>query len=83
MNTRTHLRNYLVQFVLEWEIYQTKVVVKIKTRALCSVPFFFSKKKFLSWENVEKYDRTRHATNDHRPRRMRIAYWIRKAADTY
>jgi len=38
------------------------------------VSFFF---------NVEKYDTTRHATDDHRPRRMRVVYWMRKAADTY
>jgi hypothetical protein len=32
---------------------------------------------------VEKCDRARRSTDDHRPRRMRIVYWIRKAADTY
>jgi len=32
---------------------------------------------------VQKCDTTRHATDDHRPRRMRILYWIRTAGDTY
>jgi hypothetical protein len=42
--------SYLAQFFLEWEIFQTKVVEKIKTHILCSITFFsktvpFMKKK--------------------------------------
>jgi len=35
----TFFKSYLDHF-LEWEMFQTKVVEKIKTRILCSVTFF-------------------------------------------
>jgi len=31
-----HIDEYLAEFFLEWEIFQTKVVEKIKTHILCS-----------------------------------------------
>ena len=40
MQTDTHFWPYLAQFFLEWEMFQTKVVQKIKTHILCSVMFF-------------------------------------------
>ena len=40
MKTFSHSLQYLAEFFLEWEIFQTKVVEKIKTRILCSVTFF-------------------------------------------
>jgi hypothetical protein len=42
MKTHVHLW-YLAQFFLQWETFQTKVVEKIKTHALCSVRFFSPK----------------------------------------
>ena len=44
---------YLAHFFLEWEIFQTKNVEKIKTHILCSV-IFFSRKSYRLWDNVEK-----------------------------
>jgi hypothetical protein len=41
MKTFTHLWQYLAEFFLEWEIFQIKVVEKIKTHILCSETFFF------------------------------------------
>ena len=32
---------YFSEFFLEWEMFQTKVVEKIKTHILCSIFFFF------------------------------------------
>jgi hypothetical protein len=32
---------YLAKFFLEWEMFQTKVVEKIKTLILCWITFFF------------------------------------------
>ena len=32
--------SYLAQFFLEWEMFQTKIIEKIKTHVLCSVTFF-------------------------------------------
>jgi hypothetical protein len=43
MNTNVYLWSYLTQFFLEWEMFQTKVVEKIKTHILCSITIFFSK----------------------------------------
>jgi len=39
MKTDIHFLSYLALF-LEWEMFQTKVVEKIKTHILCSVTFF-------------------------------------------
>ena len=33
-------RLYLAQFLLEWKMFQTKVVEKIKTHILCLITFF-------------------------------------------
>jgi hypothetical protein len=36
MKNKKYLWSYLAQFFLEWEMFQTKVVEKIKTHILCS-----------------------------------------------
>jgi hypothetical protein len=41
MKTFTHLWQYLAKYFLEWEVFQTKVVEKIKTHVLCWITFFF------------------------------------------
>jgi hypothetical protein len=40
VKTFLHLWQYLAEFFLEWEIFQIKVVEKIKTHILCSVILF-------------------------------------------
>jgi len=40
MATNTYFLSYLAQFFLDWEMFQTKVVEKIKTPILYSVTFF-------------------------------------------
>ena len=40
MCTYVLLWAYLAQFFLEWEMFQTQIVEKIKTHILCSVTFF-------------------------------------------
>jgi hypothetical protein len=40
MNIYVHLWKYIADFLLEWEMFQIKVVEKIKTHILCSVTFF-------------------------------------------
>jgi len=40
MKTNIIFCSYLAQFFLEWEMFWTKVVEKIKTHILCSVTFF-------------------------------------------
>jgi hypothetical protein len=59
---------------------QTKVVETIKIHIFCRITF--SRKWCRLWDNVEKYGRARHAADDNITRRMRIACWITKAADT-
>jgi hypothetical protein len=41
MKTDVHLLSHLAQFFLEREMFQAKVVEKIKTHILCSVTLFF------------------------------------------
>jgi hypothetical protein len=67
--------------LLEWEMFQTKVVKKIKTRILYSITF--SQKSCGLWDNMEKSCRARQATDDIIIGRMRVACWITKATDTY
>ena len=66
---------------LEWEMFQAKVVEKIKTFILCSVTF--SWKSYHLWDNVEKYDRARQTTDDNMIQSVCFACWIIKATDTH
>jgi len=52
-------------------MFQTEVVEKIETHILSSVTFFF----YLChlWDNVEKYGRSKQATDDNKMWHMRIA----------
>ena len=52
MNTNIHFWSYLARFFLEWEMFRTKVVEKIKTHIVCSVTFY--RKSCRLWENEEK-----------------------------
>ena len=76
-----HLRSYLAQFFLEREMFQIKLVKKIETHILWSIPLF--RKSCRLWDNVDKYCRSRLATDDNKIRRMRIACWIPKATNTH
>ena len=82
MKTDVHLWLYIAEFFLEWEMFQTKVVEKIKTHILCSITFFFRKSCRL-WYNVEKYCTAGQATDDDIIRRMRCACRITKATNTH
>jgi hypothetical protein len=71
MKTDIHLWSHLSRFFSEWEIFQTKVVQKIRTHILC--PQIFSKIVPLRG-NVEKYGITRHTSSDDKIiRRMLVA----------
>jgi hypothetical protein len=70
MNTGTLLEDvctfmnitYLAHFFLEWEIFQTKAVQKIKTHILYPVTSP-PRNVCRLWENVEKYGRATQATH--------------------
>ena len=82
MHTCVHLWWSRAKFFAEWEVFQTKVVKKIKTYILCSVAFFLSKVvPFMRTYKV--YDWAREAALDNTTRRMHIACWIAKATDTH
>ena len=82
MKTYRHLWQYLAELSVEWEMFQTKVVEKIKTH-LTFNNFFFFRKSCRLWDNLEKCGWDGQATGDSIIRRMRFAYWITKAADTH
>ena len=63
MKSYIHLWQYLAEFFLEWEMFKTKAVEKIKTHIICSM-IFFPPKSCIVWENVEKYCRARQSTDD-------------------
>ena len=71
MKTSIHLWFHLSQLLLEWEMFQTKVVEKIKTRVLCSITF--PRKSCRLWENVEKYCTAGQATYYNIIRRRRFS----------
>ena len=51
----THRRH----FYLEWELFQTKVIKKIKTQILCSVTFFENRTVYeIIWKNRLKPERS-------------------------
>jgi hypothetical protein len=81
MKAVPHFLRYLAKFFLEWEMFLTNVVEKIKTHILCSTPFF--RKSHRLWDNVEKYSGDREATNDVTIWRIRVACRISKATRTY
>jgi hypothetical protein len=80
MKTSVLLLWYLAQLFLQWGMFQTFVVEKIKTYILCSVTFYRISCRLL--ENVEKCGTARQATDDNIIRRMRFACWITKATNT-
>jgi len=53
MRIFVHMWSYLTDILLKWEIFQTKVVDKIKIHILYSVSS--SRKSCKLWDNVEKY----------------------------
>jgi len=63
MKPNVHFLSYLAQFFLEREMFQTKVVQKIKTHNLFSI-LFFPRKTFRFWGNVEKCCRAGQPTDD-------------------
>ena len=80
MKTNIHFWSYLAQFFLEWKMFQTRVVHRIKTHILWSM-FFFLRKLCSLWDDVE------NIVERGRPRmtiwRKNIAFWIPKATNTH
>jgi len=65
MNSPVHFLSYLAQFFLEWEMFQTKGVEKIKTHILCSVTFFCPPwNRTVLWDNVVKCNKAGEAADN-------------------
>jgi hypothetical protein len=62
MKTNTFLWQYLAQFFLEWEIFETKILEKVRTYILFSN--FFFRNTCRLWDKVEKYSRDGQGTDD-------------------
>jgi len=77
MKTDIHFfLSFLPHFFLEWEMFQTKFVEKIKTHILCSV--IFIRKPLLNermWKNTVERGRPQMTVW-----RMRIACWVTKTS---
>ena len=58
MKTDIDFWSYLAQFFLEWEMFQIKLVKKIKKHTLCSI-FFPENRTFyeIMWNNIVEPDR--------------------------
>jgi hypothetical protein len=74
--TFSHLWQHLAEFFLQWEMFQTKVVEILKTTH--SMSNSVSRKLCRSWDNMEKYDGARKATDDKTTYNKRFACWITK-----
>jgi hypothetical protein len=81
MKTSIHLWPNLTQFLLEWEMFQTKVVEKSKMHISYSITLF--QKLCSLYDNVEKYCWAWQATDYNIIWCMHIAYWIPKATNTH
>jgi hypothetical protein len=79
MKTNIHFLSYLVHFFLEWEMFWTRVVEKIKTYNSGSITYFSNIVLFMG--HVEKY------LEPDGPRMtiwcMHIACWMPKATNTH
>jgi len=72
MQTNTHVCSYLSQFFLEWEMFKTEFLEKIKMYFMFNNFFFFSEVMLL-WDDVEKYCRAVQAKVANIIWRIRIA----------
>ena len=62
MKTDMHFWSYLAHFFLEWEMFRTEVVEKVKTHILYSVTFFL--KSYFLWDNLKNIYREGQPTDD-------------------
>ena len=62
MKTFSHLWQYISEFFIDYEMFQIKVVDKIKIHVLCSITFF--RKSCRLWDNVEIYGGATDAADD-------------------
>jgi len=73
--------NTWLEYFLEWETFQTKVLEEINTHILCSITILFIENRSvyeITWKNMVERGRPQMAIGH-----MCIACWITKATDTH
>jgi len=81
MNTCIHLWQYIAELFLEWGMFQTNVVEKIKIHNLWSINLF--RKSCCLQDNVENAVKVRRTTDCNITGHMRISCWVTKVTDTH
>jgi hypothetical protein len=56
---------------------------KSKSMFYIQLLFFFFRKSYLLWNNVERYGSDRQTTDDNVVRRILFAFWVTKATDIH
>ena len=57
METNTHFSSYLIEFILLWEIFRDKFVVKFKTHFLRSITVSENRSVYdIIWQNTVQSD---------------------------
>jgi hypothetical protein len=72
MKTVSHLWQYFAEFFLEWEVFQMKVVDKIKIHILHSIIVF--RKSPRLWDNIEIFGGVTEDTVGNMAAR-RVLFW--------
>ena len=77
MKTNTHFWSYIIQFFLEWRMFQTHLE-KIKTYIWCSITCFKNRAVYeITWKNILELNRLQITIW-----LMHIACWIPKGTNT-
>jgi hypothetical protein len=77
---KLNLWQSLAELFLEWEVFQTNIVEKIKTNILCSITFFRNSRRL--WDNAGKYGWAGQAADEYITRRKGFAWWVAKNTNT-
>ena len=80
MKPNVHFESYVAKLFLEWKMFRTKFVEKIKTHVLYSIRFFseYCAVNEIMWENIVERCSPRKTIWP-----MLIACWVPKATNTH
>jgi hypothetical protein len=79
MKRYVHFLSYLTQLFLEWEMFQTNILEKIKIHILFSITIFENFANYdIMWKNIVEQERTQMTIWP-----LRVACWITKSTNTH
>jgi hypothetical protein len=81
LKTSIHLWLYFAHFFLEWEMFQTSIVEKIKSHTLCSITFV--RTLYHLWNNVKKINKKIELYRPLMTTWCMHMWWITKATNTH